>query len=64
MTATVYDYEHEKEHRMTERANDYQRLAEKYAAELIDKLCVPHTYDEAVTMIAVAYLEGSMATLK
>lgn len=64
MNAIIYDYAREKEIAMTERANEFQRLAERYAAELVEKLRVPHTYDEAVTMIAVAYLEGSMAQLK
>ena len=44
--------------------NEFQRLAERYAAELIDKLGVPQSYDAAVTMIGVAWLEGGAEQLK
>lgn len=60
----LYDREKEAVAGMMLRANDFERVAKRYAAELVDKIAVPHTYEEAVTMIAVAYLEGSMAQLK
>ncbi len=49
---------------LTETANDHERLAMRYAAELIDKLGVPTSYDEAVTACAVAYLEGQSLQIK
>lgn len=46
-------------------ADDHERAAKRYAAELIDALGgLPQSYDRAVDYIAIAYLEGGSHQLK
>lgn len=52
------------EEALTEAADGFARIADRYAAELIDKLGVPISREEAATAIAVAYLDGAVAQLK
>ena len=43
--------------------NEAAQAAERYAAELIAKLGQPDSYDKAVAMLAIAYLEGGAQQL-
>lgn len=49
---------------LREAASEHERNAQRYAAELLDNLGMPATYDDAVTLVAVAYLEGEIVQLR
>lgn len=45
-------------------SNEYQDVATRYAAELIDATTYDPTYEQLVEMLAVAYLQGGCDQLK
>lgn len=51
-------------YRVERIASEYERIAERRAAELIEQLGVPVVYDEALNLVALAYLEGGRDQLK
>ena len=52
------------EETLTESAHAHEAQARRHAAALLDAMGTPSSYDDAVTLAAVAYLDGGKAQLK